>query len=353
MRWYRQRTRGASQGPSKTNTLTKAALVLTGLALIAHLRRHSPRSPPALHLPETPLPVANPIPVNAFEAAIPPDGLAREFVDIPAGPRIAYVQAGEGPDLILIHGVLMTLEEMWLGPMQDLSGHFRVIALDRPGHGQSEQARHAEGSIWRQAEIVRDAAKALGLVKPTLVGHSLGGAVALAHAMAYPEDTGGVVAVSPICYPEPRLEQMLFGPRAFPIWGDALSRLLAPVDAGLLPMLWRSMFLPHAMPERFASEFPFALAGQARTLTADGESANRFWGDLTRSALGYATCRVPVRILGGSADIVTNQALHGSLAAMQIPGARFRWFPGDGHMLHHFHPEAVLEAAREVHGPVG
>ena len=282
-----------------------------------------------------------PVPVRA---EMPP----RRVLDIPDGPRIAYVEAGSGPDLILVHGALMTLDDMWLGPMEALSRHFRVVAIDRPGHGESEHVRLSDASVWRQAEIVRDVTRGLGLQRPVLVGHSFGGAVCLAFGMAYPDEAGGVVAVSPICFPELRLEQILFGPRASPVGGDALSRMLAGSDAMLMPLLWRAMFLPQPMPARFAAEFPFDLAGQSRRLVADGENANMLWSDLSRSALSYASCRVPVAILCGSADIVTNPLMHGRQAARLIPDATFRWLHGLGHMLHHFAGDAVVDAALEI-----
>ncbi|KQP47134.1 alpha/beta fold hydrolase [Methylobacterium sp. Leaf106] len=285
---------------------------------------------------------------SSSTAPVRADRPPRRFLDIPAGPRIAYVEAGSGPDLILVHGAVMTLDDMWLGPMEALSRHFRVVAIDRPGHGESEHIPFSDASVWRQAEIVREVARGLGLRRPVLVGHSFGGAVCLAFGMAYPEEAAGVVAISPICFPEPRLEQVLFGPRASPMGGDALSKMLAGSDALLMPLLWRAMFLPQPMPARFAAEFPFGLAGQSRRLVADGENANMLWSDLSRSALGYATCRVPVAILCGSADIVTNPLMHGRQAARLIPDATFRWLHGLGHMLHHFEVDAVVEAALDI-----
>ncbi|MHC1999389.1 alpha/beta fold hydrolase [Methylobacterium sp. CM6241] len=286
---------------------------------------------------------ASPPPVTRW-GAVPP----RRFLDIPDGPRIAYVEAGSGPDLILVHGAVMTLDDMWLGPMEVLSRHFHVVAVDRPGHGESEHVRQSDASLWRQADILREVSRALQLTRPILVGHSFGGAVCLAFGMAHPDDVGGVVAISPICFPELRLEQILFGPRASPVGGEALSRMLSGSDAMLMPLLWRAMFLPQRMPERFAAEFPFRLAGQHRRLVADGENANLLWGDLSRSAISYATCRVPVAILCGSADIVTNPLVHGRQAARLIPGATFRWLHGLGHMLHHFEVDAVMDAALDI-----
>lgn len=274
--------------------------------------------------------------------------MRRRFISVPGGPRIAYVEAGEGPDLILLHGALTSLDDMWLGPMPTLARSFRVVALDRPGHGESEHIRLTDASVWRQAEIVRDFARVVGLRRPVIAGHSFGGAVALAHGIEYPDDTAGVVAISPICFPEIRLEHVLFGLRAAPFVGEILAPALRVTDAATLPILWPAMFLPQAMPARFAARFPFALAGRADRLVADGENANMLFADLARSAVGYGSIRVPVDILCGGADIVTNPLMHGAFASGLIPGARLRWLHGLGHMLHHFRPDVVADAALSV-----
>ncbi|GJD96576.1 alpha/beta fold hydrolase [Methylobacterium iners] len=270
----------------------------------------------------------------------------RRIVRGAGGRGIAYVEAGSGPDLVLIHGSLMTLEDMWLGPMTALARHFRVIAVDRPGHGASDRVRFSDGSPWEQAAILRDAIQSLGLHRPVILGHSFGGAVALAYGLSFPEEVAGIVAVAPICFPEVRLEQILFGPRAVPIVGDALAYSWGPVvDTALLPLLWRAMFLPQAMPERFAAEFPFHWARRPAPMIANGEDAAALWAGLSRSALAYPTCRVPVHVLGGDSDIVVNSLFHGGNAAALIPSARFDLLPGVGHMLHHFEIETLVEAA--------
>lgn len=272
--------------------------------------------------------------------------MPRRIVQLSDDRTIAYAETGTGPDLVAIHGTLMCLEDMWLGPVPALAEHFRVIAVDRPGHGFSLRPRGRAADIWDQAARIRDAVRRLGLQRPVILGHSFGAAVALAYGMLHPEEIAGVVALAPICFPEPRLEQVLFGPRALPMGGDLLSAILsAGSDKALLPLLWNAMFFPKTMPETFARAFPFDLAGRPAQITAEGEDAGWLWPALTRSVLAYPTLRAPVRLLGGGADLVVNTFVHGRRAAGLIPAAQFTLLPEAGHMLHHFHTEAVVRAA--------
>jgi pimeloyl-ACP methyl ester carboxylesterase len=147
------------------------------------------------------------------------------------------------------HGAITTLDDMVLSLFPILSPRLRVTAFDRPGHGASAHLGPT-GSPWRQARAVREAALGLGLRRPVLLGHSYGTAVAMAHALQFPREIGGVVLLSPIAFPEIRLEHFLFAPRGLPGPWQIVNRLLcATLDPVLLPLPWSAMILPQAMPE--------------------------------------------------------------------------------------------------------
>jgi len=275
----------------------------------------------------------------------------RRSVSLGEGRSLAYAEAGEGPPLVLIHGTLLALEDMWLALEPRLSRHHRVIAVDRPGHGLSARHRLVDASPWRQATLIHEALRSLGIERPIVIGHSFGGTVALCYGLLFPEETAGLLALAPLCFPEIRLEQILFGPRFTPGLGEMIGPLLAGTsDPTLLPLLWRAIFLPQIMPEAVAKSFPFALASGPERMIAEGEDALSVWPALSRAALSYTRCTVPVGILGGTADLVVNNALQGALAARAIPQARFDWVPGAGHMLHHFHQDTVAAAVDRLAG---
>ncbi len=269
------------------------------------------------------------------------------FIQTPDGP-IRYAQAGEGPDVVLIHGAMTSVEDMVLGPFDALAQRFRVTAFDRPGYGATTRER-LRGAPSSQAAHLLAAMHALDLGAAVVIGHSFGGAVAMAMALSAPERLGGVLAISPIVFPELRLEHLLFGARAIPFAGEAIG--YGPgrwMDAALLPILWPAMFAPQIMPPRFAAHYPFALASRPGPMLALGEEAVLALPDLAANAPRYRACKVPVEVFAGSRDWVTPPWGQATGLARAVPGAKLTVLPGLGHMVHHFAAHDVVEAATRL-----
>lgn len=122
------------------------------------------------------------------------------------GVRMRVVEAGEGngPPLVLIHGFLVSHLE-FDDVIDDLAQRFHVIAPDLPGFGESEKpspARYAYG-VESFAEAVADLIAAYGIGRPSIIGHSMGGAVALTLAALHAELVQRLVLVDALCYPFP------------------------------------------------------------------------------------------------------------------------------------------------------
>jgi len=98
--------------------------------------------------------------------------------------KLAYRQTGQGPAVLFIHGFCEN-KDLWLAFEQDLSATYQTIALDLPGFGESRDNRHYH-SIDDMAHQVRDLLEALHVRRCVVIGHSLGGYVALALADLYP-----------------------------------------------------------------------------------------------------------------------------------------------------------------------
>ena len=111
------------------------------------------------------------------ERLVPPSG---KFVTV-GGNRIHYVEKGEGPPILFIHGLGAHLHHFRHPLFEAFGPGYRLIALDRPGSGYSVRAAGATARLPEQASVISGFIEALGLEKPLLVGHSLGGADRAGH----------------------------------------------------------------------------------------------------------------------------------------------------------------------------
>jgi pimeloyl-ACP methyl ester carboxylesterase len=277
----------------------------------------------------------------------PSAGFDRAVLEI-GRHQLAYSQLGKGADVVLLHGTLTSLDDMMIALAGPLAAQHHVVAFDRPGHGGSTRPP-GDGSLMTQARLVAEGIQRLELKNPILVGHSAGGALALTVALNFPEVVSGVVALAPLVFFEPRLEIFVFGPRGIPGAGPLVAATGArPSDAVLLPLLWNTMFMPQRMPAAFADAFPFAEFATVGEMVSTGEDALALAIDLPRNALSYAGCRVPVRILGGTGDVVVNNRMQGAMLSLFMPDCTFEHVEGLGHMLHHFMPDRVVQLVREL-----
>lgn len=110
------------------------------------------------------------------------------------GRPMTYAEAGEGPVLLLIHGIAGEFQN-WEDVIEPLARHHTVIAPDLPGHGETP-AGGGDFSLGAMAASLRDLLMILGHDRATLVGHSLGGGVAMQFAYQFPEMVERLVLVN-------------------------------------------------------------------------------------------------------------------------------------------------------------
>src|SRR5438046_6385024 len=123
--------------------------------------------------------------------------IAREFAleeTTLHGHRVGYRMAGEGPVIVLIHGIT-SRSDVWLELMEDLARDHTVVAPDLVGHGRSAKPR-GDYSLGAYASGGRDLLGLPGFERGTVVGHSLGGGIALQFAYQFPEYTERLVLIS-------------------------------------------------------------------------------------------------------------------------------------------------------------
>jgi len=277
----------------------------------------------------------------------PPTG---RFVTVD-GVRLHYIEKGEGPPVVLLHGNVVTAEDFQTSGVLDLlATQHRVIAFDRPGFGYSDRPHGSAWSARAQADLLRGALVVLGINRPIVLGHSWGAAVALALALNHPDDVKGLVLLSGYYYPTLRADVLLSSPPAIPILGDLLRYSISPLLGKLMqPLLLRGMFAPLPVPANFTMGSTPNMSlrpGQIRAESQDGVAM--IPGAVTMRHR-YQELTMPVVIMAGTKDHVVNAKQPRRLHA-QIPHSILRLVPGVGHMLHYAVPAQVAEAIEEAGG---
>jgi len=118
------------------------------------------------------------------------------------GKKVHYVEAGNGPPIILIHGFLYHTV-MWKKNIDALAGKFKVYAIDLWGWGYSERLKENEYSFERYGKQIVGFMDALNIKKATLAGQSMGGGISVYVAAHYPERVDRLILVDPAVIPYP------------------------------------------------------------------------------------------------------------------------------------------------------
>lgn len=250
------------------------------------------------------------------------------------------VDTGDGPAVVFLHGQPGTALD-FAPVVPRLREHFRLLLVDRPGY--AGDARPAEGFAGNAARVL-EVLDALEIPEALLVGHSWGGGVAVATALAAPRRVRGLVLVASVGVPEAL---------------DVSDRLLAhPLVAGAAVGLWR-MLGPRFAPvlERWAGSQLDATQRAALTVALQTWRAKQVWpaflpeqralvAETPQLAARLGEVRCPVIVLHGRRDgLVPIRA--GRALAARMPHARLRELDA-GHLLTLEAPEEIARAVVDV-----
>jgi pimeloyl-ACP methyl ester carboxylesterase len=274
-------------------------------------------------------------------------------VDLGSGRSLHAVRRGTGADVLLVHGALNTHHDWLAGPADALAGSARVTLIDRPGHGLSRRPRFV-GTPRDQAAQIAAGLDRLGIGPAVVAGHSFGVLVSLALAEQFPDRVAALVLVAPLAFPEPRLlEHSLLAPRSMPLLGPLLSRIgrQSGFDRAALEWMQALMFSPDAVPAGWKRDFPYERVLDPDTLVLEGEDAASILPLSPAGTLELSRIEAPVHILTGTDDRIVEQSRQGKALARLLPNARLTEIEGAGHMLHHSHPDLVLQAVHDASSP--
>jgi pimeloyl-ACP methyl ester carboxylesterase len=288
---------------------------------------------------------------HRVETALPPLG---RFVDVP-GARLHVVERGQGPALLLVHGLAGQLGHFTYGVVDRLATQYRVVAVDRPGSGYSVRAPDASATLGAQADALAALIDALGLVRPVVVGHSLGGAVALALAQRHPQRVAALALVAPLTHPVQGAPLVFQGLMLTKPWMRTLLAwtLAVPLSVAKRDAMLHQAFGPEEVPRDFATRGGGMLSLRPGHFIAAASDLAAIPGALPGVAQRYSAMQLPVSILFGRGDRILDAHDQGEALAAKLPGAQLTLVDG-GHMLPITAPERTAQFIREAatHAPI-
>jgi pimeloyl-ACP methyl ester carboxylesterase len=251
-------------------------------------------------------------------------GLAPAYVELP-GLRVRYVRAGHGPAVVLLHGFASSLYT-WKDVLPALAAEHDVVALDLPGFGDSSIPRPLDAASF--PGVVVAVMDRLGLARASLVGNSLGGAVAVAVAGTQPERVERLVVIDSAGFnfrasDRPWLLRFLASPGA----AAGLERLPVRrrvVAAGLRQVFFHDELVTEERIDEYAAPLLRPGAASAAAELLGGRPMTDFPGLAAR-------VRAPTLVVWGREDTWIPVA-HAQRFADAIPGASVVIFEGCGHM---------------------
>jgi pimeloyl-ACP methyl ester carboxylesterase len=264
------------------------------------------------------------------------------------GRRAVYRMAGEGPAVVLVHGMLNSSSH-WQEVALDLAAEHTVIAPDLIGHGDSAAPR-GDYSLGAHAASIRDLLTALGVERATLVGHSLGGGVAMQFFYQFPSrverlaliSSGGLGhEVSPVLRSAalPGVSAAL-SLAAHPRLLDGLHRMGGQLRARGVR---HGVYLQAAVRALRPLERPQARAAFLHTLRSVIDVRGQRVSATDRL---YLLESMPTLIVWGERDNTIPLA-HGRAAHAAVPHSRWRTLPRAAHFPHLEEPQALAAVLRE------
>ena len=282
---------------------------------------------------------------SAIEAAHPPLGDTRSI----DGVRLHYVdhqpprwQPGD-PTLVFVHGASANLRDPHMAFFEALKDRYRMVFVDRPGHGYSQRGTGAAHKPARQASLIIALLRSLDVETTIAVGHSWGGSVVAQMGLNAPDTVAGLVFIAPATHPWPGGVSWYYELAARPVIGPVFTHaIVPPVAAVIAPTAISNVFLPEQSPPRYAERLGVPLLLRPGSFQANARDVALLKPEVTKAAPSYARITQPAAVITGDEDSVVLAEIHSAGLVRDLPNAWRVDLQGAGHMPHHTRTAAVI-----------
>jgi pimeloyl-ACP methyl ester carboxylesterase len=265
------------------------------------------------------------------------------FINI-ENTRMRYVESGAGNNVVLIHGNAGSVEDFDFQSLGPLCRNYRVIAIDRPGHGKSARPKDSDATLQYQTHLLHETLSHLGVTRPVLVGHSWGGSLALAYAVNYPKEVSAIVLLAPAAYADGGPDQFMRAIVKTPVIGDiSLTMGRAILGKHLLKKELRKAFYPDSVPDEYLRKASASWLGhkQVRAILEDEYGLDR---ELKKVSKHYSQISIPVVIVTGDHDRVVSAKDNAFRLEALISQSQLIELKNTGHQIPQTHPESIYNA---------
>jgi pimeloyl-ACP methyl ester carboxylesterase len=233
-----------------------------------------------------------------------------------------------------------------------LTDRYRVIAFDRPGLGWTGRLPGNAGA-WNktaetpqeQAALLQKAADQIGVKTPIVLGHSYGGAVALAWGLARPDDTAALVLVSAAAEPWPGSLGWVYEVASSRLGGAVLIPLVtAFLPTSTVKANVDTIFAPQTAPKGYSDYIGPGLTLRRTSTRANAQQVNGLLPHIFEMKKQYGALHMPIEMVHGDMDTIVPASVHAEVLMQDVPNGVLTMLPGQGHMPHHSNPVAVVDA---------
>jgi pimeloyl-ACP methyl ester carboxylesterase len=267
----------------------------------------------------------------------------------------AHVPAPSGaelPPVVFIHGASANLKDQMIPLQPLLEGRAEMLFFDRPGHGWSARGPLSVQTPFDQAKTLASLMDHVGIESAIIVGHSLGGSLAAAFALAYPQKVRGIVFISPATHPWPGGEtSWYYALTAKPFVGRLFAEAIAgPAGALSMAAATKCVFAPNPIPEEYLDRASIRLVLRASAFRANARDVEGLYRHAVATAPLYKNITAPAVIISGDHDTVVAEEIHSRGMARDIAGAELVWVRNLGHKPDWIAPELVVGAIETLAG---
>ena len=261
-----------------------------------------------------------------------------------AGNTVHYLDKGAGQPLIFLHGASSSLRDFTSSILPSLSETYRVIAIDRPGYGNSTRIQGDWLDPKQQAIIVHSLLEKLHITQPVLLGHSWSGAIVLAYLLEYPDEAKGAILISPATYPWYSPAAIYNRIAGVPYLGRFFANtIVLPLGQLFIGAGIKNVLSPGEIPLNYRQEAAIDTILTPKTFLSNAEDLRNLSEYLEEQSANYPEISTPLLSIVGENDTVVSNAHHSEQLKQIIAGMEIDIVEKAGHAPHQTNTQQVID----------